>query len=114
MENQKWYSHRTHSGATPGAKGANVPDMSISNLSGQTIGQYALREVYGTGGMGAVYRAYQLNLEREVAFKSYRPRFQATGNMLKDFIVRQSYLRRWSIQISSPYTITVNMNRSRM
>ena len=43
--------------------------MRISNLTGQTIGQYELRELYATGGMGAIYRAYQTNLDREVAFK---------------------------------------------
>ncbi len=43
--------------------------MSAQNLTGQTIGQYELRALYGTGGMGAVYRAYQRSLEREVAFK---------------------------------------------
>lgn len=43
--------------------------MNIENLSGQTLGQYEIRELYGKGGMGAVYRAYQRNLDREVAFK---------------------------------------------
>ena len=43
--------------------------MGAQNLTGQTIGQYELRALYGTGGMGAVYRAYQHSLDREVAFK---------------------------------------------
>jgi formylglycine-generating enzyme required for sulfatase activity len=43
--------------------------MSIDNLSGQTFGQYELRDRLGAGGMGAVYRAYQKNLKREVAVK---------------------------------------------
>jgi Tol biopolymer transport system component len=43
--------------------------MSTQDLSGQTFGQYELRELLGVGGMGAVYRAYQKTLRRAVAVK---------------------------------------------
>jgi serine/threonine protein kinase len=43
--------------------------ITLRQLSGESIGQYDLKELYGTGGMGAVYRAHQRNLERDVAFK---------------------------------------------
>ncbi|MDZ4766614.1 MAG: serine/threonine-protein kinase, partial [Chloroflexota bacterium] len=43
--------------------------MAVTNLVGQMLGQYQLRSLLGTGGMGAVYRGYQSNLRREVAVK---------------------------------------------
>jgi serine/threonine protein kinase len=43
--------------------------MTFQDLTGQTLGQYELRELLGVGGMGAVYRGYQRTLERAVAVK---------------------------------------------
>ncbi len=43
--------------------------MGVQNLTGQTLGQYELRELLGVGGMGAVYRGYQATLKRYVAVK---------------------------------------------
>src|SRR5579863_3987263 len=43
--------------------------MAFQNLTGQTLGQYELRELLGAGGMGAVYQGYQASLKRVVAVK---------------------------------------------
>ncbi len=43
--------------------------MTLQDLTGQIFGQYELRQLIGVGGMGAVYRGFQANLEREVAIK---------------------------------------------
>ncbi len=39
------------------------------NFSGRTLGQYALLERIGVGGMATVYRAQQTNIDRQVAVK---------------------------------------------
>ena len=41
----------------------------MQNLSGQSIKGYRLRDQIGSGGFGAVYRAYQAAVKREVAIK---------------------------------------------
>jgi serine/threonine protein kinase len=45
----------------------------MNDLSGTTLGAYQLLDVLGKGGMATVYRAYQLNVGREVAMKLLSP-----------------------------------------
>ncbi len=47
----------------------------MDDLSGQEIRGYVLRERIGAGGFGAVYRATQSSVEREVAVKIILPQF---------------------------------------
>jgi serine/threonine protein kinase len=59
--------------------------MDISQLSGQFLGQYELRELLGIGGMGAVYRGYQAALQREVAIKIILPSLTSESDYLERF-----------------------------
>jgi serine/threonine protein kinase len=77
--------------------------MSVHNLSGQTIGGYELRELYGTGGMGAVYRAYQRSLEREVAFKVLT--LSLTGD--QEYIERFNREAKTAASLEHPHIVPV-------
>ncbi|MBI5960174.1 MAG: serine/threonine protein kinase, partial [Chloroflexi bacterium] len=59
--------------------------MSIQNLAGQSLGQYQLKELLGIGGMGAVYRAYQSSLQREVAVKVMSPELVSQTDYIDRF-----------------------------
>ncbi len=60
--------------------------MSQENLVGQALAQYQLRELLGAGGMGSVYRAYQVNLKREVAVKIISHALVANNEAMARFI----------------------------
>jgi len=47
-------------------------EESVIDLSGQSIGKYHIVEKLGEGGMATVYRAFDTNLERDVAVKVIR------------------------------------------
>ena len=67
---------------------AVLPDMptSAAALVGATLdGRYELRELLGQGGMGAVYRAWQRGLERQVAVKVIRTALLADADIRERF-----------------------------
>lgn len=47
----------------------------MSELIGRQVASYRIDDLIGDGGMGSVYRAYDLNLDREVALKVMHPHF---------------------------------------
>lgn len=56
-------------------------------LLGRTLaGRYTLHELLGRGGMGAVYRATQHGLGRQVAVKVVHPELLADGEVIKRFL----------------------------
>lgn len=64
--------------STRATAGSPSPDAAASepahaDLSGRTLGDYRVERLLGRGGMGEVYLARQLSLDRPVAFKVLRP-----------------------------------------
>ena len=58
----------------------------LDQLIGQVVkGSYRIEEQIGVGGMGAVYRAVQIPLERDVAVKCLLPNLQSTPSMVQRF-----------------------------
>jgi serine/threonine-protein kinase len=62
---------------------AGAPEL--LDLSGQTLGDYRLLRRLGQGGMGQVYLAEQLSLQRKVALKIMRADLAASPTALKRF-----------------------------
>ncbi len=55
-------------------------------LIGTDLGNYRIEERIGKGGMGAVYRATQLSMDRDVALKVMRRDFAKNPDFIKDFM----------------------------
>jgi WD40 repeat protein/serine/threonine protein kinase len=57
----------------------------MQNYLGQVIKGYEVRDFFGEGGFGAVYRAYQPALKREVAIKVILPEFANHPDFIRRF-----------------------------
>ncbi|MFC1959501.1 protein kinase [Chloroflexota bacterium] len=57
----------------------------MANLAGQTIKGYEIREVAGAGGFGAIYKAFQPVVKREVAIKVILPKFANQPDFIRNF-----------------------------
>ena len=63
----------------------NLDEIGSEDLTGRAIRGYALGEKIGSGGMGAVYRATQPIVEREVAIKIILPSFANHPDFIRRF-----------------------------
>jgi tetratricopeptide (TPR) repeat protein/TolB-like protein/predicted Ser/Thr protein kinase len=57
-----------------------------ADLTGQTVGRFAIRARLGAGGMGEVYRADDTALKRPVALKRMAPRLRTDESFRKRFL----------------------------
>ncbi len=78
--------------------------MQQDNLLGTTLGNYRILAPLGQGGMARVYRAYQENLEREVAIKVLPPWYAADRNFVERFNLEAKLVAR----LSHPNIVTVH------
>ncbi len=99
----KIYKHSAQICAILMWKGGHVMGK-LNQLTGTTLGQYELKDLLGKGGMGAVYRAYQPSLGRDVAVKVL------IGDFLEDeqFIQRFIQEAKISASLEHPNIITVH------
>ncbi len=54
-------------------------------LRGATLGQYRIRRMLGEGGMGTVYEAVHMGIDRHVAIKVLHPKFASRPDAVKRF-----------------------------
>jgi serine/threonine protein kinase len=66
----------------------------MDNLTGQSLKGYELLERLGNGGFGAVYRAYQSTIGREVAVKVILPHFANQPDFIRRFEAEAQLIAR--------------------
>ena len=78
--------------------------MQQDELIGTMLGNYRVIATLGQGGMARVYRAYQENLDREVAIKVLPPWYAADRNFVERFQLEARLVAR----LSHPNIVTVH------
>ena len=68
--------------------------VSLGDLSGLTLGDFQVNRLLARGGMGEVYMATQISLNRVVALKVLRPDFQSRGAYLSRFRAEATAIAR--------------------
>ncbi|HEX2619751.1 MAG TPA: protein kinase, partial [Phototrophicaceae bacterium] len=73
----------------------------MADLVGKTLRGYEVRELLGRGGFGAVYRAYQASVAREVAIKVILPEYASQPEFVRGFEVEAQLVAR----LEHPYIV---------
>jgi serine/threonine-protein kinase len=82
----------------------SAPRRNVADLVGEVLdGRYRLDAVIGEGGMGAVFRAQHLAMDRRVAIKLLKPHLATDPVALKRF-VREA---RGTLKVDSPHAVKV-------
>lgn len=76
-----------------------------NELVGHSLGRYHIIEPLGQGGMASVFRAYDTNLDRDVAIKVIRPDVDQT--MGNEFLKRFQHEARALAKLDHPYILKV-------
>jgi len=77
---------------------------SARDLSGTTIGRFAIQELLGQGGMGEVYRACDLRLKRQVALKRIAPHLRSDKRS-RERLWKEA---EWASRLSDPHIAAVH------
>jgi serine/threonine protein kinase len=77
----------------------------MNALSNRIIRSYHIRDPIGSGGQGAVYRAYQPAIERDVAIKIILPQYASQPEFIRRFEVEAQLIAR--LERASAYRAAV-------
>jgi WD40 repeat protein/serine/threonine protein kinase len=79
-------------------------EQGMNNIAGQHIKGYELQERIGAGGFGAVYRAYQSTIGREVAMKIILPGYANHPDFIRRFEAEAHVIAR----LEHPYIVPLH------
>ncbi len=77
---------------------------SAQDLSGTTVGRFAIQELLGKGGMGEVYRASDIRLKRQVALKRIAPHLRGDKGS-RERLWKEA---EWASRLSDPHIAAVH------
>src|SRR3954447_13624345 len=87
-----------------GMSDAGVPDRLFLDFQTALAGRYSLERELGRGGMGVVYLAREVRLDRPVAIKLLPPDL-ASSPGLRDRFLREA---RMAARLSHPYIVPIH------